>query len=434
MKDFIWGAATAAYQIEGHFDEFETIWDQFSQDENNVYKKHNGRVACNHLHLFEEDVQLLEDLGVDYYRFSISWARIMPKKGEFSQKGIAFYRELLETLKCKGIKANVTMYHWDMPSWIYNENCGWTSRDTVEYFLEYAKFIISELDDLVEVWTTFNEPFCSAFLGYGSGEHAPGHKSIKEYLISSHNILLAHGKVMDYYRKQSNKPIGIVLNLSEVKTANETPNNLKAVSMYDAVLNRLYLDPIFKGSYPIELVEHLKKKDINFDFVQDGDMELISADIDILGINFYTHSMVKYDENADFYYTGEGTTLAKTAMGWDISPEALAMIIKRLRSEYTEVPIYITENGAAFDDELVDGAVHDNDRVDYLKEHTDIILSMKDEYNIKGYYVWSLLDNFEWAFGYSKRFGVVYVDFNTSARYPKDSYYFLKELFKNNQY
>ncbi len=432
-KEFIWGAATASYQIEGHFGEFETIWDTFSLDENNVYKNHNGEVACNHYHMFEEDIELLKGLGVDYYRLSISWARIMPKKGEISEKGLAFYHSLLSSLKKAGIKSNVTMYHWDMPSWIYEENKGWISRETTDYFMEYAKSILERLDDLVDVWTTFNEPYCSAFLGYYTGDHAPGHNSVYEYAKATHNLLLTHGLVMKYYREHYSKPIGIVLNLSHVKTNNPTPNNLKAVSMQDATLNRMYLDPIFKGHYPSEILEYFELVGINVDYIEVGDMALIAQELDIFGINYYTHSIVKYNDKNDFYVEFDGTNLPKTDMGWDISPDALGELIIRLRNDYTDVPLYVTENGAAFDDVLVNGEVHDVDRVEYLKSHTDIILSMKEEYDIKGYYVWSLLDNFEWAFGYSKRFGIVYVDFETGKRYPKDSYHYVKELIKNNQ-
>lgn len=433
-KDFIWGVATASYQIEGHFNEFRTIWDNFAEQEGKVFNHENGEVACNHLNMFEEDVKLISELGVDYYRFSISWARIMPKKGVVSEIGLAFYENLLIALEKANIKSNVTMYHWDMPEWVYLENGGWTSEDTIEYFLDYAKIILKRLDKYVDVWSTLNEPYCSSFLGYFSGNHAPGHKNLGDFIKSSHFLLLAHGKVVNYYRDNFNKEIGIVLNLSHVLVNEESVENEIAIRMQDATLNKMYLEPIFKGKYPAELMSYFKDMNVDLSFIKKEDMKIISSSIDILGINYYTHSMVKYNENNEFFVEMDDTDLPKTSMGWDITPDALGEVIKRVRTEYTDLPIYITENGAAFEDEVIDGEVKDSKRIEYINSHIDLVLNMKDEYNVKGYYVWSLLDNFEWAFGYSKRFGIVHVDFETGKRTPKESYQFLKDKFKENSF
>lgn len=426
-KPFVWGVATASYQIEGHKNEFKTIWDSFATLENRVYKNQDGELACNHVDLFEEDIKLIKNLGVDSYRLSISWARIIPNKGEISRKGLEFYKTLLKRLKEEGISPMVTMYHWDMPNWIYEENGGWISRQTVNYFIEYAKLILSELDPYVDSWTTFNEPYCSCFLGYCTGDHAPGHRNVEEFIKASHYLMLAHGEVIKLYREMNyKKEIGIVINLTHVQIDESNTNNYIAYEMQDALNNQLYLDMVFKGKYPKTFLDYCKNNNIKTDFIEEGDMELISQPIDKLGINYYTRALVEFNKDGLFNIAGAKSDKPKTDMGWDIYPKGLKKIITRLREEYTDIPLYITENGAAFKDELINGEVDDKDRISYFRDHIDLVLSMKDEYNIKGYYVWSLLDNYEWAFGYSKRFGIVYVDYNTFKRTPKASYYYLK--------
>lgn len=426
MSKFKWGAATASYQIEGHFNEFRTIWDRFAEQEGKVFKNHNGEVACNHLNFYKDDVQLMKELGIDTYRFSISWARIFPKKDQVSQEGLMFYKNLLTELRDNNISSNVTMYHWDMPDWVYEENIGWVHPETVDYFLKYTKLIIDELDDLVDEWATLNEPFCSTYLGYGVGVHAPGHSNLEEFFKSVHNIYLAHAKTVKYYRENYNGKIGIVINMSHIKPLSDSQKDIEASWIHDAMFNKMFMHPVFKGVYPRAMYLLAEKYEIDLDFIKEGDLELISTPLDFLGINYYTHAVIKHGEWAPFFVEEIKTDLPKTDMEWDIAPYGLGEVIKRVRDKYTDIPIYITENGAAFDDVLEDGEVHDQDRIDYLEQHINVVLDMKESHNIQGYFVWSLLDNYEWAFGYSKRFGIVYIDFETLKRVPKDSFNYYK--------
>ncbi len=426
MKGFKWGVATAAYQIEGHFNKFRTIWDYFADQDGKVFNRDNGEVACSHFEMYKEDVRLIKELGVDTYRFSISWARIFPRKGELSKEGIDFYKNLLLELKENDIQSNVTLYHWDMPEWIYLENGGWTSRDTVDYFLEYAKVIFEELDDLVDEWVTLNEPYCSTYLGYGVGIHAPGHSTVEEFFKSIHYILLAHGETVDYYKKHYQRPIGIVVNMTHIHSATEKSEDIDAASLFDSMHHKMFLEPLFNGCYPEELFETAKKLKISTNYILKGDLNKISIGLDFFGLNYYTHTVIQRGDFEPFNAVESATDLPKTAMGWDVSAYALGEIIRRLRAEYTSLPLYITENGAAYDDILDGENIHDEDRVDYLKQHIDVVEDLKDSHNIRGYFVWSLMDNYEWAFGYSKRFGITYVDFETMKRTPKDSYYYYK--------
>jgi len=296
-NNFTYGVSAASYQIEGTHNKFETIWDTFAKKDGCVHNNEDGTFACDHYNLFKEDVQLIKDLGVDSYRLSISWARVFPEKGVLSRDGIDFYKSLLTELKRQNIKSNVTMYHWDMPSWVYDEVGGWIHLDATEYFLEYAKVIIDELDDLVDMWATINEPMCSAYLGHYLELHAPGHRDLEEYIKATHYILLAHGKVMKYYRENYKKQIGIVLNLSHVLTDADNDDNNMAVNIHDAVTNRAYLQPVFNGSYPEDLLNLLRKNNIDLSFIKDEDLKLISAPVDFLGINNYTHALVEYDQS-----------------------------------------------------------------------------------------------------------------------------------------
>ncbi len=431
-KEFEFGVATSSYQIEGsHCGEtkIESIWDAFAKKEGAVADGSDGSRACEHLIKYKEDIALMKELGVDTYRFSISWPRIMPEEGKISKAGIDFYNNLLEELRENGIKASVTLYHWDLPQWIYERNGGWVSRETAFLFLEYAKLMFDTFDEYVENWVTINEPFCISYLGHLEGAHAPGHKNVKDYLHAAHTVNLAHGLAVKYYKSKYNKPIGFVVNLSPICTVDNSFINQIAVRMQDAVVNRMHLDPIFKGSYPMDYLMNFSHLVDDFGFIKEDDLELASQPIDFLGINYYTEECVQYDKESPTLVRRAMTDKRRTAMGWDISPEGLYEIVKRVRNDYTQIPIMITENGSAWDDTLEDGKVHDNERIDYLNSHLQTIVDLNnDDMNITGYYAWSFMDNFEWAYGYEKRFGIVYVEYETQKRYPKDSYFRYKEI------
>ncbi|KEO81650.1 GH1 family beta-glucosidase [Tumebacillus flagellatus] len=436
-KDFIWGTATAAYQIEGAAHEdgrTRSHWDTFSHTPGNVFDGHTGDVACDHYHRYAEDIALLKSLGVQSYRFSISWPRIFPEKGKLNPAGVAFYHRLLDELEKHGITPAVTMYHWDLPQWIADEG-GWTSRNSVEYFEVYAEALFREFGGRVPSWITHNEPWCAAFLSYGIGEHAPGHRDWYEATAAAHHILLSHGKAVELYRSLNLAgQIGITLNLTPAYAASEAPEDAAAAHRQDGFANRWYLDPIFKGSYPADMVELFA----NFlgrplDFIQPGDAQIIAAPNDFLGINFYSRNVVRQGNDPLLQLDHVPGGGAVTDMGWEIAPTALFDLLTRIKQEYTSLPLYITENGAAFPDAVEDGKVHDPERIEYLRTHFEQALRFLEEGgNLKGYYVWSFLDNYEWAFGYSKRFGIVYVDYETQARIPKDSAHWLKQVIERN--
>lgn len=432
-KDFIWGTATASYQVEGAHDEdgrIESIWDVFSHTPGKIFEGDTGDAACDHYHRYKEDVQLMADLGIQSYRFSIAWPRIFSGPGQVNPKGLDFYKRLLEELHRYNIKPVATMYHWDLPQWL-QENGGWGNRDTVEHFVEYTGTLFSELDDQVPMWITHNEPWCAAFLGHGMGVHAPGHKDWHEALTVAHHLLLSHGKTVNEYRHSNGRgDIGITLNLAPIQPATHNHEDLEAAKRADGFSNRWFLDPVFKGEYPADMVEWFSRKTGELDFIQANDREIISTPIDFLGVNYYDHHVVKSDPTEPLLQTKhmpvEG---GKTEMGWGIHPESLYGLLTRLQQDYTDLPLYVTENGAAFPDEMVDGKINDRDRIEYLEAHFNSALRFVNEGgNLKGYYVWSLLDNFEWAFGYSKRFGVVYVDYPTQKRIPKASANWYKEF------
>lgn len=437
LDKFIYGTATSSYQIEGGVNEGNrdaSIWDTFCEIEGNVKNQDSGAVACDHYHLFKEDVQLLAEMGVESYRFSIAWPRIIDKDGVIKEDGIRFYTELLTELKAHNIKACATLYHWDLPQWLEDLG-GWQNREVTKYFMQYAKICFDAFDDLVDAWITLNEPWCSAILGYMHGTHAPGVKDVTASLKAAHHLLLTNGMTITYYKEEfkGSKPIGITLNLSPTYAASSRIEDELARAMYDGHLNRWFLDPIFKGYYPADMVARYAELVSDFSFIKPLDFDTIMAPNDFLGINYYNRALVSYDENSLLRNQMAENDYPKTAMGWDISPVEFGDLIRYLRKEYTDLPILITENGAAFYDVLEsDGTVHDVDRVNYVKQHLEMIETLnKEEMNIKGYYLWSFMDNFEWAEGYEKRFGIVYVDNKTQKRYLKDSAKFYRDYIKN---
>jgi len=436
-KNFIFGLATSSYQIEGAATEdgrSPSIWDTFCKTPGKVYEGHTGDVACDHYHRYKEDVGILKEIGVNAYRFSISWSRIFPEYGKYNPKGMEFYKKLIDELIRNDIKPTVTLFHWDLPMWAYDMG-GWQNRDSVKWFKEYAVKVFEELNDSVKFWITHNEPFCASILGYNLGIHAPGHKNTREALIVAHNILLSHGVTVEAFREFGFKDskIGVVLNLTPFYSVSDSKEDIEAAFRCDGLSNRWFLDPIFKASYPEDMKKVFIKVAGEFDFIKDGDLQKISIKNDFLGVNYYSRALVKFFQDLKLNCQSVKGNLKKTAMGWEIYPQGLYDLIVRLRKEYTQLPIYITENGAAFNDTLSkEKRIKDVERIDYIKRHLMKIADLNQQgADIRGYYLWSLIDNFEWTYGYSKRFGIVYVDFKTQERIMKDSALWYKDVIKN---
>ena len=431
---FAWGTATASYQIEGAVREGgrgPSIWDTFSHRPGAVAGGDTGDVADDHYHRYREDVALLADLGVTHYRFSLAWPRLQPTgRGPLNQAGLDFYQRLVDELLARGIQPLATLYHWDLPQSLEDAG-GWPVRDTAERFADYAAAVHDRLKDRVRAWTTLNEPWCSAFLGYAAGQHAPGRTEPAGALAAAHHLLLGHGLAVRAIRGQdAGSSLGITLNLHPVDPATGSAEDADAARRVDAVTNRVFLDPIFRAAYPDDLRADVAAVS-DLGFVEDGDEQIIAAPIDLLGVNYYRRTLVSAtpgpQPNAAWVGSEQvGETeqgLPATAMGWEIDPSGLYDVLRRITADYGPVPIYVTENGAAFADAPgADGGVADPRRVDFLDRHFRAARhAIDDGVDLRGYFVWSLLDNFEWAFGYSKRFGLVYVDYATQRRIPKSS-------------
>ncbi|MGE4454281.1 MAG: GH1 family beta-glucosidase [Sphaerochaeta sp.] len=429
-KDFLWGCATASYQVEGAVDEDgrkPSIWDTFCKQPGAVLNGDDGSVATDQYHRYKEDVSLMDELGFQAYRFSIAWPRIIPDgRGKIHMKGVAYYRNLCDELHSKGMKAVATLYHWDLPQTLQDEG-GWTNRATSYAFAEYANACFEQLGPYVDQWITLNEPFCSAFLGHLYGEHAPGHTDTRETFDAVHHLNLAHGLAVKAYRKSGLKaPIGITLNPIAPREATRKDEDKKASALARAVNTEVFLHPLVRKGYPKLVSETLG---ISFP-VEKGDMEVIAEPIDFIGINYYNEGAVAYDETQPFKYRDVPVWQRKTDMNWPIVPYGLLRLLHYFDEETQGLPLYITENGCAAKDEVAeDGRIHDLLRCDYLNEHFAICKQAIEEgIKLKGYFVWSFLDNFEWAFGYSKRFGIVYVDYKTQKRIPKDSAYMMRDV------
>jgi len=435
-EDFVFGTATASYQIEGAINEggrTPSIWDIFSKTPGKTYEGHTGDVACDHYHRYEEDVELMEKIGTDAYRFSISWSRIFPEKGKYNPEGMEFYKKLVSELNGRNIKPVATLYHWDLPIWAYNMG-GWLNRDSIAWFEEYAVKVFEELNDSVKLWITHNEPLCSSFFSYYEGFHAPGHKDLREALIAAHHILLSHGAVVEEFRKFNfkNSEIGITINLIPSYPATDSKEDIKAASISDGYFIRWFMDPVFKASYPEDMKEVYKEFIGCFDFVRDGDLQKISINNDFLGVNYYSRELIEFSQDSELKFRKVHGNFKRTEMDWEIVPESLYNLILRVRNEYTTVPIYITENGAAFEDRVSGGGkIRDNKRIDYLKKHLLKVAELNQKgADIRGYFLWSLMDNFEWQHGYSKRFGIIYVNYETQERILKDSAMWYKDLIR----
>lgn len=452
-KDFLWGSATSSYQIEGAWQEDgkgPNIWDVFSHTPGKVLNGDTGDVAIDHYHRYRDDVSLMADLGLQAYRFSFSWARIIPDgTGAIEQRGLDFYDRLIDALLEKGIQPMATLYHWDLPA-VLQDKGGWTNRDSASWFADYSAVVHDAFSDRVKTWATLNEPWVSAFLGHGTGIHAPGIKNPAAAFAAAHHLLLGHGMATQAMRSQSsNSQLGIVLNLAPVYLEGEAPGDHPAhtsVALHDAILNGLWTEPLLRSRYPNLLFQ---LGEMVTDNIKDGDLATISEPIDWMGINYYQDIRFVPSEvlpSAD-PMNPPGTELPGTvgvepapsignvtSFGWSTTPDGLRALLVNLDGEYDNLPpIFITENGCAYDYPVEDGEVNDTLRVTYMTEHlTALLEAIKEGVDVRGYMHWSLFDNFEWAEGYRQRFGMVHVDFDTQVRTPKRSALFYAKVIADN--
>jgi beta-glucosidase len=443
---FVFGAATASYQIEGAVSEDgrgPSIWDTYSHTPGLVANGDTGDIACDHYHRYREDVALLGELGVTSYRFSIAWPRIVPDgSGPVNPKGLDFYARLVDELLAAGIEPAVTLYHWDLPQALEDRG-GWRVRETAERFADYTQAVAGRLADRVPRWITLNEPWCSAFLGYSVGRHAPGAREGRGALAAAHHLLVGHGLAVQALRAAGVREAGITLNLDRNLPATGSAADRAAVVRADTQHNLVWTEPLLAGRYPATEEETWGELITAQDFRRDGDLALIGQPLDFLGVNYYRPIVVAdapYREAdparrtaTDNRYTEVRLEGARhTAMDWPVVPGGLTDLLVALRERYGDAlpPVHLTENGSAEHDEPgPDGTVHDHDRIAYLRDHLTALRAALDAgVDVRGYYVWSLLDNFEWAYGYGKRFGIVRVDYDTQRRVPKDSYHWYRAL------
>ena len=435
-ESFLWGTATASYQIEGAAGEdgrSPSIWDTFATVPGKVANGDTGEVACDHYHRMPQDVALMRDLGLDAYRFSVAWPRVVPGgTGVVNAAGLDFYSRLVDTLLEAGIRPVATLYHWDLPE-VLDQQGGWLNRDIASWFTDYASAVVGALGDRVHNWTTFNEPWCSSVLSYAIGAHAPGHRDPVEAMVAAHHLMLAHGTAVPVIREACPAAeVSITLNPTQVYGPDAgDERDADAVRRADNVLNGLFFGPLFHGAYPegfLDDTAHLT----DHSYIRDGDLETIAAPLDNLGVNNYFPTRVRatHDgEESDLVLPGCDGVIETdphpplTDMGWEVNPAAHRAIIERSARE-SGLPLYITENGSAWPGDVVgdDGHVHDPERVDYLQGHLGAVAdAIEAGTDVRGYFAWSLMDNFEWAYGYDKRFGIVHVDYDTQVRTVKDS-------------
>ena len=429
---FTFGAATAAYQIEGSVDadgRGRSIWDTFSHTPGRTHLGHTGDVADDHYRRYREDVALMGELGLPAYRFSVAWPRVLPEgAGRVEQRGLDFYRRLVDELLAHDIEPWLTLYHWDLPQALEDRG-GWAARGTAERFADYAAVVAEALGDRVPHWSTLNEPLCSSLLGYNAGQHAPGDHDPVRASRAVHHLLLGHGLAARVLRDRGVPDLGITLNFSPTSPASDDPVDVDAARRVDGQQNRMFLEAVVRGAYPEDVVEDLERAGAPLP-VEDGDLDVVAAPLDWLGVNYYFTSVVRGGGQAGrptpcigtedvVEIEPEGPT---TTMGWNVDPDGFTGLLLRLAEEAPGLPLVVTENGSAWPDTVTDGAVHDPERTDYLVRHLQALTAAVDEgADVRGYFAWSLLDNFEWARGYDQRFGLVYVDYETQARIPKDS-------------
>ncbi|SFI87128.1 GH1 family beta-glucosidase [Celeribacter neptunius] len=429
-KDFIFGAATAAYQVEGH--KFGnaglTHWDTFAATPGNVLRAEDGATACDQYHRYGADMDLLKDGNFDAYRFSASWARVIPEgRGAVNREGLDYYDRLTDAILERGLQPHLTLYHWELPAAL-SDLGGWTNPDVHRWFGDYVEVIDEQIGDRMASIATINEPWCVSYLSHMLGHHAPGMRNIRAAARSMHYVLKAHGEAMTRLRAKNRKNLGIVINFEHAAPASDSEADIAAAATQDATNNRWFIEAIAKGQYPKEalvgLEAHLPKG-------WQDDMAAIAQPIDWLGVNYYFRQLVAHDADSPWPHTKPAQGhLATTQMGWEIYPEGLRALLTRLSRDYVgDLPIMVTENGMAWDDHLRNGEVNDPERCAYIADHMAAMQDAIDAgVNLKGFFYWSLLDNYEWAFGYERRFGMVHVDFESLQRTPKASYHMLKTL------
>lgn len=435
-EDFRWGTATASYQIEGAYQEGGrglSIWDTFAHTPGKVYDGHNGNIACDSYHRYEEDIALMKELGIDTYRFSVAWPRILPDgDGEVNREGIEFYHKFVDALLEAGIEPFCTLYHWDLPQALQDVG-GWENRRTIDAFVKYAEIIFREFSGKIKFWLTFNEPWCIAFLSNLEGKHAPGKQDLQVALNVGHHVLVAHGLTVKLFREMKLEgQIGIAPNVAWAVPYSKRPEDRAACNRNIEVYADWFLDPIYKGQYPSSLYEWFQQAGATPP-VQDGDLEIIAQPIDLLGINYYHPTVNRYNPAAGYLQSEPvDMGLFKTDIGWPIDATGLYDVIHYLQ-KYGNNDIYITENGACVNECPVNGKINDIIRVYYLQQHiAQVHRVINDGINLKGYMAWSLMDNFEWAEGYRMRFGLIHVDFRTQVRTPKESFYWYQNVVRNN--
>jgi beta-glucosidase len=427
---FWWGASTAAYQIEGSAGadgRTPSIWDTFAATPGKVENGDTGAVACDHYRRYAGDVRLMAELGLTAYRFSVAWPRVLPDPD-------GQHDRLVDELLAAEIRPTATLYHWDLPQALEDRG-GWAARDTAARFAEYAAVVAGRLGDRVAMWNTLNEPWCSAFLGYGAGAHAPGRTSYPDALAAAHHLLLAHGRAAEILRARCPAAqVSIALNAGTVRPATGSDADRDAARMIDGMLNRIFFDPLLRGAYPADVVADTAWVS-DWAFVRDGDLAEISQPLDAIGVNYYQPDVVAAGDGPERPYPTRGRVRWRpvagpvTGMGWPIDPGGLHEMLVRITRDYGSIPLYVTENGAAFEDEVSGGRVHDPERIGYLRAHLEAAhRALADGADLRGYFAWSLLDNFEWAFGYGKRFGLIRVDYRTQRRTPKDSAFWYRDV------
>lgn len=431
---FAWGAATAAYQIEGSAREGgrgPSIWDTFSRYPDATFHADNGDIACDHYRLWERDLGVISELGLTAYRMSVSWARLQPGgRGPLNPVGVGHYRAVLEGLNARGVRPFVTLYHWDLPQAL-EDSGGWPERDTAQRFADYAAAVVRELGDVAADWITLNEPWCSAFLGYGTGRHAPGRNDVREAVAAGHHLNVAHGLALQAIRtERPGARVGVAHLLTDLLPASARADDIAAARRVDANNNRFFLDPLLRGGYSRDVHELYDPYGLA-DLERPGDIELVRERIDFLGVNHYHRQFVSADPaDAVLGASSVAAEPASTAFGWSITPLALLSVLRRVSQEAPGLPIHITENGASFHDYPgPDGRVRDPERIAYLDGYlTAAAQAITEGIRLEGYFAWSLLDNFEWGEGYSQRFGLVYVDYRTQDRIPKESAAWYREV------
>lgn len=429
-SDFRFGSATSAYQIEGSsFGNCgQSQWDIFAQTPGNVVRGENGAVACDHYHRWAEDLDLVKNAGLDSYRFSTSWSRVLPEgRGQANQAGLDFYDRLVDGMLERDLAPYLSLYHWELPAPLLDLG-GWRNRDIANWFADFTEVVMRRLGDRLEAAATFNEPWCVAWLSHFLGHHAPGVRDIRAAARAMHHILLAHGKATRTMRDLGMDNLGVVLNFEYAAPADDSADSQAAARMYDGIYNRFFLGGVFKQAYPEDVLVGLEP---HLPANYQDDFPVIATPVDWLGVNYYTRTLLKQDDSGLFpHYEAVEGPLPKTTMGWEVYPDGLYHFLTWAHREYAPgMPIYVTENGLSANDVLVDGKVSDPQRVAFIEQHLQAVLrAIKDGVPVKGYFIWSLLDNYEWSLGYDKRFGLVHVDFETLERTPKESWYAVREM------